>query len=86
MKATNEKLQLNFRRIILIITDILCAADYCSMQLRRIDTLNFISEKSQKSPLICPVFGIDGSDFLTFMTFLSIDCPDFYTIGIYRQI
>ena len=24
MKATNEKLQLNFRRIILIITDILC--------------------------------------------------------------
>ncbi len=68
------------------ITDILCAADYCSMQLRRIDTLNFISEKSQKSPLICPVFGIDGSDFLTFMTFLSIDCPDFYTIGIYRQI
>ena len=68
------------------ITDILCAADYCSMKLRRIDTLNFISEKSQKSPLICPVFRIDSSDFLTFMTFLSIDCPDFYTIGIYRQI
>ena len=68
------------------ITDILSAADYCSMKLRRIDTLNFISEKSQKNPLICPVFRIDGSDFLTFMTFLSIDCPDFYNIGIYKQI
>lgn len=68
------------------LTDILCAADYCSLKLRRIDTLNFGTDKPSKDPVICPIFRIDGADINTFLTFLSIDCPKCYPIGIYKQI
>lgn len=69
------------------LTDILAAADYCSLKLIRIDTLNCRDrEKGKKVPLICPVFRADGADLNTFLTFLSIDCPDFLPIGIYTQV
>lgn len=66
--------------------DILCAADFCSLKLRRIDTMNISAEKSSKENLMCPVFRADGSDLQTFLAFLAIDCPDFIPIGIYMQI
>lgn len=66
--------------------DLLCAADFCSLKLRRIDTMNISAEKSSKENLMCPVFRADGSDLQTFLAFLAIDCPDFIPIGIYMQI
>ena len=66
--------------------DLLCAAGFCSLKLRRIDTMNVHTEKNTKSDFICPVFRADGSDLQTFLSFLVIDCPDFIPIGIYMQI
>ena len=66
--------------------DLLCAADFCSLKLRRIDTMNVRADKSTKDNLMCPVFRADGSDLQTFLAFLAIDCPDFIPIGIYMQI
>ena len=70
----------------LSLEDALCAASFCSLKLRRIDTLNVSHEKSIKGDLICPIFRADGSDMQTFMSFLAIDCPDFIPIGLYMQI
>ncbi len=66
--------------------ELLSAASFCSLKLRRIDTLNVHSEKSIKNNYICPVFRCDGSDMQTFLSFLIIDCPDFIPIGLYMQI
>ncbi len=66
--------------------EILCAADFCSLRLRRIDTLNMQSDKNEKTTYFCPVFKADGADMTTFLSYLSIDCPDFIPIGIYTQI
>ena len=66
--------------------DILSASQFCSMKLRRIDTLNTSSTKSSKAPLICPIFRVDAADLDTFLTFMAIDCPSFKPLGIYTQI
>lgn len=66
--------------------DVLCAADFCSLKLRRIDTLNMHTSKSGKEIYFCPVFRVDGSDMQTFLSFLAIDCPDFIPVGLYTQI
>lgn len=68
------------------LSDILLASEHCSMKLRRIDTLSPASARTQKSPLICPVFRVDSADLNTFMTFLAIDCPGYKPLGIYTQI
>ncbi len=60
------------------VSDILTAAELCSMNLRRVDTLG--------DSLICPVFRIDGADIDTFLTFMAIDSPSFSLLGIYTQI
>ncbi len=66
--------------------DLLCAADFCSLKLRRIDTLNMKKDSNGKETYICPVFRADGADMTTFLSYLAIDCPDFIPIGIYTQI
>lgn len=68
------------------LSDILLAAEQCSMKLRRIDTLSPASSRTQKTPLICPIFRVESADINTFLTFLSIDCPGFRSLGIYTQI
>lgn len=70
----------------LSLEDLLCAADFCSLKLRRIDTLNINKERNSENAYICPVFRVDGSDMQTFLSFLAIDCPDFIPIGSYIQI
>ena len=67
------------------ITDVLSASEFCSMKLRRIETLNILPNKN-KTPLICPVFRVDTADINTFLTFMAIDCPSFKILGIYTQI
>ncbi len=68
------------------VTDVLSASEFCSMKLRRIDTLNVSGAKSAKAPLICPIFRVDSADLNTFLTFMAIDCPTFKPLGIYTQI
>jgi hypothetical protein len=70
----------------LSLEDLLCAADFCSLKLRRIDTLSINKERNSENAYICPVFRVDGSDMQTFLSFLAIDCPDFVPIGLYIQI
>ena len=67
------------------LTDVLSASEFCSMRLRRIDTLSILQNKS-KTPLICPIFRVDTADLNTFLTFMAIDCPSFKLLGIYTQI
>lgn len=67
-------------------SDILLAAEHCNLKLRRIDTLSPASSRSQRSPLICPVFRADHADLNTFLTFLAIDCKEYRHMGIYTQI
>lgn len=66
--------------------NLLCAASFCSMKLRRIDTLKISAEKNSENSFICPIFRVDGSDLHTFLAFLAIDCSDFVPIGLYMQI
>ena len=68
------------------IEELLCASSFCSLKLRRIDTFNFHPEKIGNHPCVCPIFRVDGSDMVTFLSFLVIDCPDFIPIGLYMQI
>ncbi len=66
--------------------DILKAAEFCSMRLVRIDTLTPNGGGEDISPMLCPVFCIDGADLELFLTYLSIDCSNFLLLGIYKQI
>lgn len=68
------------------IEDMLSAASFCSLKLRRIDTINTHAVKDVAKNIICPVFRADGADLKTFLAFLKIDCPDFIPLGIYVQI
>ncbi len=67
------------------LTDVLSASEFCSMRLRRIDTLSILQNKN-KTPLICPIFRVDTADLNTFLTFMTIDCPTLKILGIYTQI
>ena len=66
--------------------DLLEASSFCSMKLRRIDTLNLSAEKNGKNEYFCPIFKTDGADLQTFFAFLTTDCPDYIPVGLYVQI
>ena len=68
------------------LSDLLSAAEFCGLKLRRIDTLNVSIGRSVKSSCVCPEFRVDGSDLQTFMAFLSIDVSGVIPIGLYCQI
>ena len=70
----------------LSLADILSAAEFCSMKLKRIDTLNTTQDKNSIGVKICPVFRVDGADLQTFLAYLNIDCPDVEFLGLYTQI
>ena len=59
------------------IADILAASEFCSMKLRRIDTVN---------GRVCVNLKIDKSDMETFMTYIATECPSITPLGIYKQI
>ena len=85
-KARNRYFEFVLENDSMELEDLLCASSFCSMKLRRIDTLNVHGLKSGSESYVCPVFRVDGSDMQTFLAFLAIDCPDFVPIGIYMQI
>lgn len=68
------------------ISDILIAAEFCGLKLRRIDTLNVSLDKNSKGAYICPEFRVDGSDLQTFLAFLAIDISGIIPVGLYMQI
>ena len=59
------------------ISDILAAAEFCRMKLRRIDTVN---------GRVCINLKIDKSDMETFMTYIATECPTITPLGIYKQV
>ena len=71
---------------VIVLDEILSAANFCSLKLRRIDTLNILNAKGVRGSDISIIFRIDGSDFKTFFAYLSIDCPDVNILGIYSQV
>lgn len=68
------------------IGDILSAADFCSLKLTRVDTVRARADKLAQENYYCSVFRADGADLVTFLAFLTVDCPDFIPLGYYMQI
>ncbi len=70
----------------LSLNDMLISAEMCSLRLRRIDTLSIVSKDKVESLYFCPVFKINEGDIQTFISFLTVDCPNFIPVGLYLQI
>ena len=66
--------------------DILTTAEFCSLKLCRMDTLNLRADNSQSDVYFCLGFKVDGADMHTFVSYLAIDCPELIPIGFYNQI
>lgn len=66
--------------------DIFAAAEFCSLKLCRMDTLNLRADNSQSDVYFCLGFKVDGADMHTFVSYLAIDCPELIPIGFYNQI
>lgn len=73
--AANERLE-----------DILIAAEFCSLKLCRMDTLNLHTENNESDIYFCLAFNADGADMQTFVSYLKVDCPELEPIGFYNQI
>ena len=69
-----------------LLSDILIAAEFCGLKLRRIDTLNVSLDNNSKGAYVCPEFRVDGSDIQTFLAFLAIDISGIVPVGLYMQI
>lgn len=66
--------------------DILVAAEFCSLELQRIDMLRINDQINRATCSPSPVFKTTGSDMRTFLSFMSVDCPDYRIIGHYVQL
>ena len=66
--------------------DVLAAAEFCSLKLCRMDTLNLRSDNDTSDVYFCLAFNADGADMHTFVSYLAIDCPELEPIGFYNQI
>lgn len=62
---------------------ILCAADACNMRLCRIDSIPLPYNDSKLS--YYAVFDIDGADADAFITYIAIEHPQCYALGIYFE-
>ena len=65
----------------LSIKDIISAAEYCGLRISAIDTLHLGNKKT-----VNIVFETNGADVHTFLTYLSVDCPDHQIIGYYQRL
>jgi prephenate dehydratase len=62
---------------------ILCAADACNMRLCRIDSIPLPYNDSKLS--YYAVFDMDGADTDAFITYIAIEHPQCYALGIYFE-
>ncbi len=73
------------------LTDLLMAAEFCGMTLRRVDTLpSFdelyaVSEEGHGGTVACVLNTADG-DLATFRRFLSLEAPEDILIGLYGTL
>ncbi len=65
-------------------SEILTAAEFCSLELYRIDSLP-LSHRIGKF-ITCPVFRVDDSDIDTFLLYMSVDFPQYTPIGVFTNI
>ncbi len=65
-------------------SEILTAAEFCSLELYRVDSLP-ISHRSGRFAT-CPVFQIKDSDIDTFLLYMSVDFPQYTPIGVFKNI
>ena len=66
------------------LSEILAAADFCSMELYRIDSLPLLDHNGEFT--LCPIFKLKNSDIESFLLFMSLDFPRFTPIGIFKDI
>ena len=64
----------------LSVKDVISAAECCGLAVYSVDTLFYDGNKTMNI-----VFESNGADIRTFLTFLSIDCPDHALIGLYQR-
>ena len=65
------------------ISQIICAADVCGVALRRINSMPLPYSDSMIS--YYAVFDLNRSDLKTFLTYLTLECPQCYAMGIYFE-
>ncbi len=65
-------------------SEILTAAEFCSLELYRVDSLP-LSHRSGKF-ITCPVFRVHDSDIDTFLLYMSVDFPQYTPIGVFTNI
>ncbi len=65
-------------------SDILTAAELCSLRLYRVDSLP-LSYRSE-SFITCPVFRAENAEIDVFLLYMALDFPQYTPIGIYSKI
>ncbi len=63
--------------------ELLTAAKFFGLQVESYDTIFLNVDDEKKSP--CIEFRATNADIKTFITYLSVDCPDHLIIGIYHR-
>lgn len=66
------------------ISDILIAAEYCSMRPVRIDSTPLPYSNNKFAHHI--TFSIDSAEMIPFLIYISLDAPQYIPIGIYKHI
>ena len=66
------------------LSEILAAAEFCEMELYRIDSLPLSSHSGKYA--LCPVFSLKDSDVNSFLMFMSLDFPQYIPVGIFKDI
>ena len=68
------------------IAEIMMAAQLCSLELCSVDTMPLQIADGQIKEYFCLSYRTGSADINTFLSHLSIDCPDFIPIGMYSKI
>ncbi len=63
--------------------ELLTAADFFGLKVNNFDMIFLDVNDEKKSP--CIEFSASNADIQTFLTYLSVDCPDHLLIGIYQR-
>lgn len=66
------------------LSEILAAAEFCKMELYRIDSLPLSSHSGKYA--LCPIFNLNESDINSFLMFMSLDFPQYTPVGIFKDI
>lgn len=67
------------------LTEMLCAAEACGMELLRLDSFGGFSSVGEGTAF-SPVFSISGADTETFLLYMTADFPQYTPVGIYSIV